>query len=91
MMYNHYIPGSNGVYKRHSIPIAEHSSDTPPCEQENGAKCQKSQQPIQVCSTSRPDIGDLLLLCITILLLIDADEADALTIMIAIAAFMFHL
>ena len=87
MMYNHYIPGSNGVYRRHSIPITEHNDKVSQCEHD----CKKTHQPLRPSCTSYPDIGDLLLLCITILLLIDADEGDTLTIIIAIAAFVFQL
>ena len=90
-MYNHYIPGSNGIYRRHSVPVAEHCSEPFKETQNNPGESCRTQRPVQTTDAFRPDIGDLLLLCITILLLIDAEESDTLTILIAIAAFVFHL
>lgn len=90
MMYNHYIPGSNGIYKRHSIaqPITKVS------ENEVSEQAQTTDSPKQNVISNfgvTPDLGDLLLLCIAILLLVDAEENDYISILIAVAAFVFHL
>lgn len=90
MMYNRYIPGTNGVYKKHSIhipdpvPETEHTEVAKPCEPERHKTC--SQQ------TWEPrgwELGDVLLLCIAALLLIDSEDGDILPIVIAAAAYLF--
>ena len=87
-MYNRYIPGSNGVYKR--IPTAE-TAETKTCTAESGACSATVRTPPTECRHSHKgsDMGDLLVLCIVILLLLDSDGEDMLTILVAAAAFMF--
>ena len=90
-MYNRYIPGSNGIYHKHSINIPDPEPDasckeiTEPCEQPKEHGCK------QVCrSQSRGwDLGDILLLCIVVLLLIDSEEGEMMPILIAVAAYLF--
>lgn len=89
MMYNRYIPSSNGTYKRQSIHIPDHEN-TPHHTDQNKKDHEKTNE-----SRKQPqhqnnfDLGDLLLLCIVVLLLLDTDEEDALPIILVIAAFMF--
>lgn len=90
-MYNHYIPESNGVYKRHSVIIPDcpqnHEQD---CFTETASTkhaCDKPQKtPGNRCSW---DLGDLLLICIVLIILLDSDEDEKFPILIAAAAFMF--
>lgn len=88
-MYNRYIPGSNGVYKR--IPTAEPQTEVKTCTAESGACSSTVRTPPTDCRPSRKgtDIGDMLILCIVILLLLDSDGEDMLTILIAAVAFIF--
>ena len=94
-MYNRYVPGHNGVYERHVVP--DHSQKakyesadiqkSPPVEVSEKAKQQhRPEQPRQ----SGLDLGDLLLLCIIILLLIDSDGEDIFPILIMAAAFLLQ-
>ncbi len=87
-MYNRYIPSSNGQY--HKQTICEQSDriqdplPSPPVMQET-----KQQQ-----STGRPtgllglDWGDLLLICVIILLLLEAESDETLPILIMAGAFL---
>ena len=91
MMYNRYIPGSNGIYQKHSINIPDPEPETfckaitEPCEQA------KEPTRKQACrNQSRGwDLGDILLLCIVVLLLIDSEEGEMMPILIAVAAYLF--
>jgi len=89
MMYNRYIPESNGIYRKHAVvvpdPIVEHSPEPICKEQEKQSSCECRQNPCRVGW----DLGDLLLLCIVILLLLDSEEEDILPILIAVASFLF--
>ena len=88
-MYNRYIPDSNGVYERHSVLEPEQRKVfTPPALlQETEKKC--SEAPVNQSNHFGMDFGDLLLLCIVLLLLIDSDGDDKLPLIIMAAAFMF--
>ena len=87
-MYNRYIPGSNGVYEKHSVlipdAVQEHASGNN-CKEQTKRPCETGPQTL----TSGWDLGDLLLLCIVILLLLDSEDGDILPILIAAAAFLF--
>lgn len=89
MMYNRYIPESNGIYKKHCVVIP----DSPPSPDVN--KGSKEESPcLSSCASQHHlqsgwDLGDLLLLCIVILLLLDSEDGDILPILIAAAAFLF--
>lgn len=94
-MYNRYIPGANGVYERHSvqeaIPEAAVSKERPSeiCKETCG-KPEKTHTPIpRTAGPQSLDLGDLLLLCIVLLLLIDCDQDETLSILITAAAFLF--
>ena len=97
-MYNRYIQGQNGTYERHPVPdIAEicktSMSETieAPCETEqNKREIAQQQNRRDQKSLLDLDLGDLLLLCIVILLVIDCDEEDYFPILIMAAAFLMQ-
>ena len=92
-MYNRYIPGANGIYQRQCIPDAPLPSQTPEqtavCPQTNDKKepviCRKDP----FSCLRGIDHGDLLLLCIILLLLNDCDGEDVLPLLITAGAFLF--
>lgn len=91
-MYNRYVPGHDGTYRRQtitdtSVPCPKPELTPEPCEQ----KAEIAQQQRQPCRNASDgfDLGDLLLLCIVILLLIDSEEEDNLPLLIMAAAFLF--
>lgn len=90
MMYNRYIPSSNGVYKRHSVCVPDlDEKDSEP--HINAAQCEP--EPVVCAQTTAHgysnglDLGDLLLLCIVILILMESED-DYLPIIIAAAAYL---
>ena len=93
-MYNRYVPGHDGNYRRQMIPDASELRCPPPenpvkeacCEQET--EIAQQQKSIRSTGFSGFDLGDLLLLCIVILLWIDAKEEDTLPLLITAAAFL---
>ena len=96
-MYNRYIPGTNGVYERRTVHEpqpqrrqvqSENTCVTEPsvpiCQETSVKPCpKKSFLPQGI------DIGDLLLLCIVLLLMVDSDEDDILPLLITAVAFLF--
>ena len=88
MIYNRYIPGSDGVYKRHCVSTAEEKPKHATISVE--AKPDNTESKHPGCSRQHGiDLGDILLLCIVILLISEADGDDTLSILAAIAAFIF--
>ena len=85
-MYNRYIPGSNGVYERHTVPerMQDQNNMTIPV-----TTVPASKPPVQSIQRANPDTGDLLLLCILLLILIDSEPEDLTGILITAAAFFF--
>lgn len=93
-MYNRYVPGHNGNYERFTvvdrcpIPQKEPHDQNPTCHPQT----ETAQQ--QACSHRKSlfdfDLGDLLLLCIVILLAIDSDEDDLFPILIMAAVFLMQ-
>lgn len=93
-MYNRYIPGTNGVYERRTVPDSMqaksescvHPQTEPecsiPCNREATQKCQGLLRGM--------DLGDLLLICIILLLLVDAEEEDIIPLLIVAAVFLFN-
>lgn len=94
-MYNRYIPGANGVYECHSVPEPEHKqiqdatlkrspseNRTDERPESNLVQCPKKQN-------QSMDLGDMLILCIILLLLIDCDQEDISSILVTAAAFLF--
>lgn len=92
-MYNRYIPGSNGVYERKSVP-QQVRTQPPVCDIEPVRPCEEKDTCPQVCnkpgSVSKGiDVGDLLLILIVLLLLMDSEEDDVLPLLITAAVFLF--
>lgn len=93
-MYNRYIPGANGTYQRHTV--AERPRPSPDAVEKppEADACPPTERRENDCGPRRwlpagLDTGDLLLLCIVILLMIDSDEEDILPVLITAAAFLF--
>ena len=94
-MYNRYVPGSNGVYERKIVedpPLRPQPPAAPPPEQQESAPTVCSS-PVHTAPRQSPmanlDLGDLLLLCIVLLLLLDAQDEDMLTVIVTVVAFLF--
>lgn len=91
-MYNRYVPGHDGVYSRQTVaepekPCSVQENTYTVCK-EKPEIAQQHRRPFQNRSEGL-DLGDLLLLCIVILLLIDCEEEDSIPLMIMAAAFLF--
>ena len=86
MIYNRYIPGSDGIYKRHSVSIPD--NQTPNSSPKTPQPQSESDSPHRNSPTGI-DLGDILLLCIVILLICESEGNDTLSIIAAIAAFYF--
>ena len=94
-MYNRYIPGSNGIYERKSVPeknnITPQTCDTVPvctCDDNRKSVCTQQAYTKPGPPLKGLDIGDLLLICIVLLLLVDSEEEDILPLLITAAAFL---
>lgn len=88
-MYNHYVPGSSGIYQR--TIVEEPKKDLPcPKSPEPLPPKQPSQQerPVSTGGPFHMDLGDLLLLCVVLLLWIDSEEEDWTALLITAAAFL---
>lgn len=84
-MYNRYIPGTNGHYERQIVsPPQPERPPAPLPEQPISKPCASADPPAQ-----GPDMGDLLLLCVLLLLLLDSDGEDMGTLLLTAAAFVF--
>lgn len=93
-MYNRYIPGTNGIYERRSVQEPSKPTEKQIAAQEtnanifqqntdNGKCCMKKQL------SSGIDLGDILVLCIILLLLLDSDEDDIFPLLITAIVFLF--
>ncbi len=96
-MYNRYVQGQNGTYERYSVP--DISETCKPVISEPAVVCEEQQEKREIaqqqnCRDQKGlfglDLGDLLLLCIVILLVIDCDEEDYFPILIMAAAFLMQ-
>ena len=87
-MYNRYVPDSNGIYERKTIPEPPKPQPKPVCMEEPEIKQQ--QPPICQSGNYGFDLGDLLLLCIVVLLLLDSEEEDLFPLLIMAAAFLLQ-
>lgn len=91
-MYNRYVPGHDGNYRRQTV--ADTPASCPKPETMTPAPCEKKEEITQqqkptIRSTPNGfDLGDLLLLCIVVLLLIDSEEEDSFPLLIMAAAFL---
>lgn len=100
-MYNRYIPGPGGVYQRQTVQEPEKRREPEPCPEppppcpdraeEKPCPAQGRQNASFLRRFLPPglDLGDLLLLCIVLLLLMDCEEDDTMTVLLTIAAFCF--
>lgn len=86
MVYNRYIPDSKGTYHQQRVITQEKIPDKPGIQNDVSTE-QKTF--VRTEERSAIDLGDILLLCIAILLISEADGNDMSSIIIAIAAFMF--
>jgi len=86
MIYNRYIPDSNGIYRQQRVVSKEERIY--PCDSEKKVD-QSVVTPAVKQEVSAIDLGDVLLLCIAILLILEADGDDMTSVIIAIAAFIF--
>lgn len=90
-MYNRYIPGNNGIYQRQVMDDpccdAPAPASSEPCEQ-SAPSCDRTSARHPLTVADSLDLGDLLLLCVLLLLLLDADQNDMLSLFITAAAFI---
>lgn len=91
-MYNRYVPGHDGTYRRQTVadtaaPCKKPEVPSASCEEPKEI-AQQQRRPCRITSEGF-DLGDLLLLCIVILLFIDSEEDDNLPFLIMAAALLF--
>ena len=91
-MYNRYVPGHDGIYRRQTV--TEKATTKTNCQELSSDPCDEKkdltqQRPPCRTVTDTFDLGDLLLLCIVILLLIDSEDEDKLPLLIMAAVFLF--
>jgi len=93
-LYNGYIPGPKGAYERSIVQVPAKSPlpPTPVFPKE----CDKTEEPRPASGPPRFtaknmgfDLGDLLLFCIVLLILLDCEQDDQLSILLTAAAFLF--
>ena len=84
-MYNRYVPGYDGSYRRQTVQEPE-KYVKPELPEE--LPCEEKPKPKKQCPCRNTDIGDLLLMCIVALLLIDSEEEDSVPFLIMAAAFL---
>lgn len=90
-MYNRYIPGQDGAYRRECVeepcpsPPSRIPSAPQDCAQEPPPHPRPEAEKQQ--SLLGMDLGDLLLLCILFLILLDSEDEDPLPLLITAAAF----
>lgn len=94
-MYNRYIPNSSGIYQRRTVeePKPEPRQETDVCPQAQQECCEipkeTKRRPPQ-SAQSGFDLGDLLLLCILLLLVLDAEQEDLTPLLLAAAVLLFQ-
>lgn len=89
-MYNRYIPDANGVYQRRVVSSPPSSPKAPPV--------QEAVPPTTVAPHKAPvkcqlpkihlDSGDLLVLLILLLVITEGEDADPMSALITLAAFL---
>ncbi len=87
-MYSRFTPGPNGVYQRKQIPTAKPVSPPPPAASPPKQEPLSLKQRIRELLPKGLELGDVLVILIALLLLIDGEE-DMQTILITAAAFLF--
>ena len=97
VVYNRYIPGTDGVYRRIPVSCAQAESASPPKPPEREPPPLPPKPEPEPCCLPGPlqrvlpqnlDTGDLLIGLILLLLLLDGDEQDSPTLLLAAAAFL---
>lgn len=100
-MYNRYIPDSDGTFRR-TVVHEPQKSPTEPVAQPERAEAQLLPPPCPAAQRDAHeeqhilkrllprgiDLGDLLALLIVLLLLVDSEQDDTLTVLAVIAAFV---
>ena len=94
-MYNRYVPTADGTYRRQIVSTTAQQ----PCPKDAPAPtAETAPQPPQRTSVqlpgitpglpTRPETGDLLVLLILLLVLLEGQETDTLTVLVTLAAFL---
>lgn len=88
-MYNHYIPGSSGIYQRKTIEEPKKDLPCPkPPELPPPKQTTQQERPVSTGGPFHMDLGDLLLLCVVLLVMFDSEEEDWTALLITAAAFL---
>lgn len=87
-MYSRFTPGPNGVYQRQQIPTAKAVSPPPQAIMQPKQEQLSLKQRIRELLPKGLELGDVLVVLIALLLLLDNEE-DMQTILITAAAFLF--
>ncbi len=87
-MYSRFIPGPNGVYQRKQIPSAKVISPPSPAVSQPKQEQPSLKQRVRELLPKGLELGDVLVVLIALLLLIDGEE-DMQTVLITAAAFLF--
>lgn len=90
-MYNRYIPGQDGAYRRECVE--EPCPPPPRMPVEAPQECAKELPPPPPEAEKQQslwgmDLGDLLLICILFLILLESEDEDPLPLLITAAAFL---
>ena len=104
MMYNRYVPDAAGVYRQTTVETVPDAPDTPqmPMQPPACPAPPPPPPPVPAAEPARRslsgllerflprgmDMGDLLVLLILILLAVDGEEEDSLSVILTIAAFL---
>lgn len=102
MMYNRYVPDAAGVYRQTTVETVPDVPDTPQPPLPPPACPAPPPPPVPAAEPGRRslsgllerflprgmDTGDLLVLLILILLAVDGEEEDSLSVILTIAAFL---
>lgn len=103
MMYNRYVPDAAGVYRQTTVETVPDVPDTPqPPLPPPACPVPPPPPPVPAAEPGRRslsgllerflprgmDTGDLLVLLILILLAVDGEEEDSLSVILTIAAFL---
>jgi len=85
-LYNRYIPSADGTYRRQIVPSEE--------KKEPSKQPAPTVQPAKISAAHTPtpafpktDSGDILVLLILLLILLEGEDTDPISILITLAAF----
>lgn len=87
-MYSRFTPGPNGIYQRQQIQTAKAVTPPPPTAPQPKTEQVSLKQRIRALLPKGLEMGDILVVLIALLLLLDGEE-DMQTILITAAAFLF--